>query len=274
MPDNLHQEIIHRLEDGSLEELNLEDTFNFECTESCMGRCCNNINILLDPWDIETMTRELGIQGQEFIKKYCSIDINEELKWPTIQLKHAAEGPCAFMMENGKCSIYSARPRNCRTSPVARAVRFYSNDMQEEFQEKIFMINPANYCEGYQSEKTWTVRQWFENCDAFTYYELSDMYLELVDYSVKFLKTPNWLPEPVIQSMMPFIFTPDILRRKMDIPVSKVEHITFYKRRIKALRKILTSLAAKAGYSPNTGEVITENQNITDLAYDILLGKE
>jgi len=275
MANGLHQEIIQRLENGTLKELSPEDTFNFECTADCMGNCCQNIDIFLDPWDVETMARHLGISGREFVKTYCILDMNEARGWPGVQLKHAAEGPCAFILEDGKCSIYPARSRNCRTAPIARAVRFYNNGAKKECREKIFMINPADSCQGYKSNKTWTVKEWLKDSNAYKYYELSDIYLELIDYATNNLNTRHWLSGPAMQMMVPFLFAPDILRARLRITPQDVGHEDFYKRRMKALRVILTEMAAGLGYGPQAGKKNKMgNQSIMEMVKDILLAEK
>jgi len=275
MANELQQEILQRLENGTLEELNPEDTFNFQCTDECMGNCCQNIDIFLDPWDVETMARHLGIPCQEFVKTYCILDMNSPMGWPTIQLKHVAQGHCAFMLEDGKCSIYPARSRNCRTAPIARAVRFQLNHGKKEIHEKIFMIDPADSCQGHKSQKSWTVKEWLDDSNAHKYYELSDIHLELIDYAANTLNSRQWLSGPVMQMMIPFLFAPDILRAKLDISPQKVRHEDFYKRRMKALRLILTEMAGGLGYGPvaskggNKGSTsIMEMAKVTLLAED------
>lgn len=272
MSDNLQQNILRQLENDTLDELDYGDTFTFECTAECMGNCCRHIDIFLDPWDIEVMARYLQITCQDFVKTYCTLDINRNLGWPSIQLKHVAEGPCAFMLDDGKCSIYTARSRNCRAAPVARAVRFQNNHGVKECQEKIFMISPVDSCQGFKSNKQWTVKEWLQDSNAFKYYELSDIYLELIDYATKTLHCQRWLSEPILQMMIPFLFAPDMLRDKLKINTKDVNHEEFYKRRIKALKAVLTATAGKIGYGPRANKADnTENMGIMEIARDILL---
>lgn len=274
MAKDLHLEIIQRLESGTLKELSPEDTFNFECTDECMGNCCSDIDIFLDPWDVETMARHLDLSGQEFVKTYCILDMDEELGWPCIQLKHVAEGPCAFRLVDGKCSVYPVRPRNCRTAPIARAVRFHIKGNKKECQEKIFMITPVDSCLGYNSDKTWTVREWLEDSNAYKYYELSDIHLELIDYAANTLNTRKWLSGPAVKMLIPFLYAPDILRSKLGITPDDVGHEEFYKRRMKALRLILTDMAAALGYGPKAGKIQKDDLKVMDKVKNTLLKGE
>lgn len=272
MANSLQQEILQQLENGTLDELSPEDTFTFECTRECMGSCCQNIDIFLDPWDVETMARHLGITGQEFVKTYCILNTNGYLGWPGIKLKHVAEGSCAFLLEDGKCSIYPARSRNCRTAPIARAVRFQENHGRKECREKIFMISPVDSCQGFTSPKHWTVREWLKESGAYKYYELSDIYLELIDYTTKTLHSQKWLSGPVLQMIIPFLFAPDLIRSRLGITIEDMNHEEFYRRRMKALRVVLTEIAGGLGYGPQAGKKNNKgNTSIMEMVRDTLL---
>lgn len=267
----LQQEILQRLETGTLEELRPESTFNFACSAECMGNCCRHIDIYLDPWDVETMARHLALPGQEFIHQYCSLETDEGTGWPVVRLKHVAGGPCTFVLPDGRCSIYPHRPRNCRSAPVARAVRFTTEDGTRKPVEKIFMLKPADTCQGHMAGKKWTVKEWLEDSGTGKYYELADIYLEVVDYAVNTLHSRQWLRGPAAGLVMPFLFAPDILRAKLNIPPDKVGHEEFYRRRMQALRQILTTTAAGLGYGPAAKLEQNSNLSIMDVAKKILL---
>lgn len=178
---------------------------------------CNKITILLDPWDVETMARHLGLSGREFINEYCNYDYDPKLCWPLLRLRHAEKGPCAFILGDGKCSIYPARSRNCRTYPLGRAVRFEYNGDETRVIEKVFMVDRAQFCLGHEAGRTWTVREWFEDSDAFKYYEFSDLYTELINYAATKLNGRVWMTSGTAQMMVPLLFGPEILRSKLGI---------------------------------------------------------
>ncbi|MEW6063727.1 hypothetical protein P378_10255 [Desulforamulus profundi] len=245
------QELMKRLDEGSLPGVSLDHRFTFECKASCMGRCCNSITILLDPWDIEIMARHLGIPGQQFLAEYCKVDFGHELKWPYARLKHAEDGPCFFMLEDGRCEIYPVRSRNCRTYPIGRAVRFEPDGTKVE---RTFIVEKMDFCLGHKSEKTWTVEEWFNDADCQKFYELSDLYLELIHYATTRLNSQVWLNRNVSQIMMPLFYGPDLLRNKLGISEQEVDHEEFYRRRMKALKVILTELAAGFGHGPLVGQ--------------------
>ncbi|SFG64841.1 Putative zinc-or iron-chelating domain-containing protein [Desulfotomaculum arcticum] len=250
MAFDFQQGILEKLELGTLEELKPEDGFQFSCGQECMGRCCQKITILLDPWDIEVMARHLGISNREFFSDYCMMEIDTSTGWPAVWLAHAAEGHCAFMLEDGKCSIYPARSRNCRTYPLGRAVRYIQDNGQKIKEERVFMVDRMKFCLGHKDGQNWTVQEWFDDADAYTYYRMSDQYTELVDYAVTELNSREWMSPKVVQMIIPFLFAPDMLRDKLGLRVEEIGHEEFHRRRMKAVKLILTDMAAGLGYGP------------------------
>lgn len=255
MAYDFKQTIADQLEQGTLKDLEPGATFNFACNDDCMGRCCNNITIFLDPWDIEEMARFLELPGQEFFQRYCGLELNKNMGWPMVWLAGAKDGNCSFMLPDGKCSIYAARSRNCRTYPLGRAVRFVREEGTgaKTMEERIFMVERMDFCLGHQSGRQWTVQQWLEDAEAAGYYRMSDQYARLVDYAVRELKTPQWMNPGVVKMMMPFLYAPELLRKKVGLGVEQVDHPEFHRRRMLALRLVLTDVAAGLGLGPARG---------------------
>lgn len=246
--------VLEKLKQDTLEELHMEDAFEFSCQDECMGRCCRNITILLEPWDIEVMARYLGLPGQKFFTTYCRMELDRQAGWPSVWLAHAAEGPCAFMLEDGKCSIYPARSGNCRTFPIGRAVRYIKEGKAgARRDERIFMVEKMQFCLGHRSDKTWTVREWFEDADVHAWYRMSDQYTELVDYAMRELSVRQWMNDAVLRMVIPFLYAPDILRNRLGPAVENVAHEEFHRRRMEAVRLLLTDMAAGFGFGPRAG---------------------
>ena len=251
MTYGLKQTLVEKLESGELAELKMDDSFTFQCQDRCMGRCCTKITILLDPWDIEVMARHLDLAGRDFVEQYCHLDFDPQIKWPYACLGHAKDGPCAFLLEDGKCGIYPARSRNCRTYPVGRAVRFDFKDGRSRMEERLFMVDRQQFCFGHRGDRAWTVREWLEDGDAFSYYEFSDLYLELISYAATVLEGRRWMSERTARMMMTILYSPDALRSRLGISTGEVGHEEFYRRRMKALKAVLTDLAAGFGFGPS-----------------------
>ncbi|MHB8917422.1 MAG: YkgJ family cysteine cluster protein [Desulfocucumaceae bacterium] len=270
MTFKMHKDLVDMLEGGDASELVMEDSFSFECDGRCMGRCCNTISIMLDPWDVESMARHLGISGKEFVDTFCQLEEDPRTQWPYVKLSDAENGPCAFLMEGGKCRVYPVRSRNCRTYPVGRAIRFLPGEGREE---KYFMVEKKNFCFGHSSSRRWTLREWLEDSDALSFYERSDLYFELINYVTTVLQAGRWMNSRTAMMIMPFLYGPDVLRTKMGISSGEVSHEEFYIRRIKALKVLLTEMAAGFGFGPQLKEDgdEVEDMGIMDRVRGILL---
>lgn len=252
--------VLDKLEQDTLEELSLEDSFEFSCPDECMGRCCRNITILLEPWDIEVMARHLGMSGQKFFTTYCHMELGRQAGWPAVWLAHAADGPCAFMLEDGKCSIYPARSGNCRTFPIGRAVRYIKDGDGTRRDTRIFMVEKMQFCLGHQSGRSWTVQEWFDDAEVYTWYRMSDQYTELVDFAMRELSVRRWMNDRVVRMIIPFLYAPDILRARLGDAVADVSHEEFHRRRMAAIKLILNDLAAGFGFGPRAGAGVPGSQ--------------
>lgn len=267
----MHRDLFSNLESGRSGEITMEDTFNFECDTRCMGRCCNTIKIMLDPWDVEAMARHLGMGGKEFLGQFCELEEDPHTGWPYVKLYEAERGPCAFLMEEGRCTVYPVRSRNCRTYPVGRAVRFMPEGGKEE---KFFMAEKQAFCFGHSGAKAWTLRQWLDDADSLEYYERSDLYFELINYVTEVLQCRRWMNSRTAQMIMPFLYGPEVLRSKMGVSEEAVDHQEFYRRRLRAVKVLLTEMAAGFGFAPMVKD--TEGEDVEDVSVmekvkDILL---
>lgn len=277
MTYRLKQDLAEKLENGTLSEIKPDDRFSFECQDQCMGRCCTNITILLDPWDVEEIARHLGLTGREFVDQYCYLDFDQQIKWPYACLRHAKDGPCIFMLEGGKCQIYPVRSRNCRTYPVGRAVRFEFTGEQSQMDERLFMVERQPFCFGHKADRAWTVREWLDDSEASKYYIFSDLYTELISYAATVLEGRRWMSERTAQMMMTILFSPDALRSKLGISSGDVTHEEFYRRRMKALKVILADLAAGFGFGPQAARFLegeTPEMSVMDRMKNILVTGE
>lgn len=88
-----------------------EDGIHFECQGT--GRCCTSRGsygyVYFTLADRRRLAKHLGISTQSFTLRYCKkTNGNYHLK--------DYQGPCQFLKERS-CSIYEARPSQCRTWP-------------------------------------------------------------------------------------------------------------------------------------------------------------
>ncbi len=88
-----------------------KDGLRFECT-GC-GQCCTGSPgyVWLNEEDIKTLTDQLGLEREEFIRLYT-----RSVYGRLALLEHPKTYDCVFL-EGNKCKVYKARPQQCRTFP-------------------------------------------------------------------------------------------------------------------------------------------------------------
>ncbi len=85
----------------------------FSC--SGCGECCRwGGSVLLEEEDIPRLASYLGLSEQEFIDGHTRLAPNRR----QLALLDQSDGSCAFL-DGNHCSIYAARPEQCRTFPFA-----------------------------------------------------------------------------------------------------------------------------------------------------------
>ncbi len=83
-----------------------DDAFPFRCGKDldCFTCCCQDVSIVLTPYDVLRMKRSLGISSSEFLEKYTQIPIQKDQKFPAVMFKmnHEKEKkPCQLVSEKG-----------------------------------------------------------------------------------------------------------------------------------------------------------------------------
>lgn len=93
--------------------LNPEVLKQFRCT-GC-GDCCRWTGaVLLEESDILRLATHLGLSEQELIDRHTRLAPNRI----QLALLDQADGSCAHL-DGNRCSVYEARPEQCRTFPYA-----------------------------------------------------------------------------------------------------------------------------------------------------------
>jgi len=152
-------------------KLTHNDTFRFSCYKGieCFNKCCNDLNLLLTPYDIIRIKNNLGITSSEFLEKYTIRQIGPSTGLPVVVLK-LKDKKCPFVSEDG-CTIYKDRPGACRLYPLVR--------MRSKNEEYYYILR-EDFCAGFKEEKEWTVGEWLEDQGANRYNEMNDVFMELV----------------------------------------------------------------------------------------------
>ena len=84
----------------------------FECT-GC-GNCCRNHGeygyVYLMPPEVTALAELLDLDEATFLERWCT----EEEGWTLLRMD---QPQCPFLSEEGSCTVYAARPMQCRTWP-------------------------------------------------------------------------------------------------------------------------------------------------------------
>lgn len=140
-------------------QLGLDDKFQFHCHRgiACFNKCCENIDILLTPYDILRLKKRFGLTAREFIDRYtvdCTLDAHG---MPGLKLKRR-EGStaCQFLTSEG-CGVYADRPAACRYYALGlMSMRKKDSPVEED---SYFVVKEA-HCLGHLEPKVQTIREY------------------------------------------------------------------------------------------------------------------
>jgi Fe-S-cluster containining protein len=126
----------------SKNEVFYEQGLRFECQGS--GKCCTSHGefgfVFLTVEDRERFAAFLGVEVSEFEKKYC--DRTNGI----YHLKEEAGQPDCMFLKDKKCSVYDARPNQCRTWPF----------WPEVMNAKAWKSEVESFCPGIGKGRIWT----------------------------------------------------------------------------------------------------------------------
>lgn len=84
---------------------------SFKC-QQC-GTCCRwSGHVLLTDADITRLATAAGLSEEQFIARYTVLAANRR----QLSLADSPDGSC-ILLESGRCSLYDARPAQCRDFP-------------------------------------------------------------------------------------------------------------------------------------------------------------
>lgn len=99
-----------------IQKIGFDFGFDPQVCKKCNGYCCSGKsgNIWVNQFEILQICSLLNTNPIEFIPKYLQRKKN---RYSIIE-KHTDNGfECIFLQPNATCSIYAARPRQCKTFP-------------------------------------------------------------------------------------------------------------------------------------------------------------
>ena len=90
-----------------------------DCTGCSL--CCQGMGdtIILDPYDIYSLEKGLGITFEELMQDKIELNVVDGIIQPNIKMQENSDS-CAFLSKDGRCSIHEFRPGFCRMFPLGR----------------------------------------------------------------------------------------------------------------------------------------------------------
>lgn len=145
------------------------DTFSFRCGPdlSCFGRCCRNLNLFLNPYDIVRLRKNLNIASSCFLDEYTDVVLRPSSHFPDVLLTMSDndEKTCPFLSADG-CAVYPDRPDTCRMFPIEYGVLYGEHDNDAE---NVYIFRPPEFCAGRREQTVWTPLSWAGDQEAEPY---------------------------------------------------------------------------------------------------------
>ena len=131
-------------------------TFRFHCHSglACFNRCCREATLILSPYDILRLSRELGLTTGEFLRRHTRREEEAGSGLPLVLVKPARTGGCPFLGEAG-CTVYAHRPAACRLFPLTQGSELTPGGVVDHF-----FLRRLEYCQGFAGNKEWTLSAW------------------------------------------------------------------------------------------------------------------
>lgn len=135
--------------------------------DGCNGKsiCCHEMcdTIILDPYDIYELTKNLGIEFNDLLQGAIELNVQDGVIMPNIK-KQPHNNGCGYLDDAGRCSIHDFRPGFCRLFPLGRG---YEDD-------NVYYVNQVAECHIDTSTKV-KVKNWLsiENIAKYEAYALS-----------------------------------------------------------------------------------------------------
>ena len=156
-----------------------QDTFHFACHRDvpCFTKCCNDLKLVLTPYDILRLKNHLQLSSKTFLSQYTAAYVDRASGLPQIRLKmeNNAARKCPFLTPEG-CFVYPDRPGACRLYPLGRAA---SKAQAGHHLWQYYFKVKESHCMGWHSEKEWTIQEWLADQGLNEYNAMNDSYMEI-----------------------------------------------------------------------------------------------
>ena len=97
------------------------EPFEFRCLQC--GKCCRNReDILLNPYDLHRIAKELQMTPDEVVEKYCLTYIGDSSRFPCVLLKPKGDRKICPLLKKGKFMVHKNKPTVCALFPLGRGI--------------------------------------------------------------------------------------------------------------------------------------------------------
>jgi Fe-S-cluster containining protein len=140
-------------------QLGPDDTFRFRCHKgiACFNKCCENIDILLTPYDILRLKRRMGLRSREFIDRYTTDFAMDGHGMPGLKLKTQNGSTACINLAPDGCGVYSDRPAACRYYALGTVSMRKKDSAVDE--DSYFLVK-EDHCLGHGEPTVQTVREY------------------------------------------------------------------------------------------------------------------
>lgn len=111
---------LQEISDGKLYTSN--DMVKIGCND-CAGcsECCRVVGdtIILDPYDLCQLMQVTGLDFEGLMQDKVELQVVDGLILPNLKIRADGQG-CAFLSDEGRCTIHNHRPGFCRMFPMGR----------------------------------------------------------------------------------------------------------------------------------------------------------
>ena len=160
-------------------KLGLDDKFQFRCRQgiACFNKCCENINIMLTPYDILRLKNRLWITSAEFLENHATVFEMDAHGLPGIKMKaKPGSAACQFLTPEG-CGVYQDHPAACRYYALgATTMRAKDSSQPEDF----YFVVKEEHCLGHDEPRTLTVREYRQEQGVEPYDELTRDWRDII----------------------------------------------------------------------------------------------
>lgn len=111
---------LKEITDGKL--YGLEDMVRAD-SAGCTGcsACCRGMgsSVVLDPFDVHRLVTGTGMSFERLLQSHLELNVVDGVILPNLKMGGESEA-CAFLNEEGRCTVHAYRPGICRIFPLGR----------------------------------------------------------------------------------------------------------------------------------------------------------